>query len=107
MLVNNVTPAVILLTIPSILIPSKKCPSFSAIPSKSIFSIASVKLLIALIPNLLSCLKAGSSLFASASLAPSIAWSIVLNSVAILEKSALLPTFLIASKNSSVFTVPS
>ena len=93
--------------IPSISMPSKNAPSFSAILSKLIFSRASEIALIALMPNLLSCSKAGMSLLERLSFAPSMAWSTVLNSVAIFWKASEFPARLRASKKSSVLTFPS
>ena len=105
-LVSNDIPLTTLLITLSISIPSKKLPNFSAIPSKLILSRAFATPEIALIPNLFNFWKAGCSLLASDSFAPSIAWSIDLNSVAIFAKYSLFPTFLIALKKSSVLTVP-
>ena len=74
------------LIIPSISISSRNFPTLSANAPKSSFSKASVIPTIAFIPNLLNFSKVGINLFAIDSLAPSIAWSTVLNCVAILEK---------------------
>ena len=98
--------AILLITL-STLIPSKKLPNLFAKPLKSTFSKASIIPEIAFIPNLLNLSNAGWSLIATVSFNPSTAWSTVLNWVAIFMKSVLLPTFLIASKKSSVLTLPS
>ena len=85
----------------------RKLPRLDAILSKLIFSRAFDTALTALIPNLLRCSNAGVSLLDKLSLAPSIAWSTVLNSVAIFWKASELPARFIASKKSSVLILPS
>ena len=76
-------------------------------PLMSTLSNASVSPTTALIPIWLSFSNCGISLFARDSFIPSIAWSTVLNSVAILLNVSLLPTLAMASKKSSVLILPS
>ena len=92
---------------PSMSMLSKNAPSLSARLSKLILSKASETAFTALIPNLLSFSKAGMSLLERLSLAPSMAWSTVLNSVAIFWKASEFPARLSASKKSSVLSFPS
>ena len=79
----------------------------SASPEASKEPTASTIPLIALIPAVDSTSNAGDNLLDTVSCKPSIAWSTVLYCVASLVKLSFVPTFAIASKKSSVFTLPS
>ncbi len=96
----------ILDTILSILIPSRNFPRLLANLEKSTLSSCLPIASIALIPNWFTFSNAGCNLLDKPSRIPSMAWSTVLNSVAIFWKLLSLPAFFTASKKSLVLTLP-